>query len=84
MILGAAMVAHATEYRAHPSDTTTNFVSPPAWEAFQLFDWHGRPKRLIGQDPRAYGPLAQTGCKVFGRCTTHSHIRVNKTAQKSC
>ncbi len=59
MIFSAAVAAHGTENRAQPSNMTTNFVSPPAWEEFQLIDWHGRPKRLIGQDPRTYRKAAK-------------------------
>lgn len=60
MIFSAAVAAHATENRGQPSNMTTNSASSQALEELQLVDWHGRPKRLIGQDPRTYREAARS------------------------
>ncbi len=54
MLLSATLSAYATDDTRFRQSLMT-----PSLDTIQLYNWHGQPKRTIGQDPRTYREAAR-------------------------
>lgn len=75
-LIAAALVAAFTLVGTTPSHAFESSVEQAAphrgWSDWRLVDWHGRPKALIGEDPRTLREKAAV--RADDRFTGRTHL----------